>query len=654
MRNRIGIFIIEDSKNIDDCLIFSLLEFSKAVNELFVWAKSRELCEALQEETADFPGNIIVNQYRNTQEIFQRIGFDKLEAFDELLISNDNYYGPFYAWSEVMEDMAEGFYDFWTAIQENTDTRNLLSNSSFIVMQRKLLTSQCFKEYINQDIDASSNFVAYFIENGFRYGVYLSDIYQKYTGSYDLAVYRCGELIEHNVPILCKRAIRKKDYDISFSGQVQEAMKIIEKHYDFNTDMIIRDLIKSVNMRILFDNFPWNYVLPTEQVNNINRMSSNKTAVIICLYYEKCLRKNLSYLKNVPGYLGKFIVAKRPELVPQIKSIMEEEALNAEIIIAAENRGRDLSALLIEGRRLFDEYEYICFVHDKQTSGAADADIVGDEFNHLIFENMLGSTPYIEQVLNLFEENPFLGLLSPPEVLHGGYFSIIGNEWTNNYENTVQLADTLKIDAPIEIKQPPYALSTTFWCRTKALKKLISYQWKYNDFPDEPLEMDGTLNHAIERILMYVAQDAGYYTGIVQTTDFATRYLTCFKRMLDDALGVCHKKVFFNKHTDLMNDTSSQLLDFCRREGILYIYGAGGNASRLADFFDSQGIPFAGYIVTDGYRKKMYQGDKNIYQLSEIDLAEQNIKIVISVNKKLQKDIVRRFEENAFTRYYCL
>jgi hypothetical protein len=103
-----------------------------------------------------------------------------------------------------------------------------------------------------------------------------------------------------------------------------------------------------------------------------------------------------------------------------------------------------------------------------------------------------------------------------------------------------------------------------------------------------------------------------------------------------------------------MNDTSSQLLDFCRREGILYIYGAGGNASRLADFFDSQGIPFAGYIVTDGYRKKMYQGDKNIYQLSEIDLAEQNIKIVISVNKKLQKDIVRRFEENAFTRYYCL
>lgn len=56
-------------------------------------------------------------------------------------------------------------------------------------------------------------------------------------------------------------------------------------------------------------------------------------------------------------------------------------------------------------------------------------------------------------------------------------------------------------------------MGTAFWCRTEALRKLWSYPWKYDMFPSEPILSDGELNHAVERSLAYVAQEAGFYTA---------------------------------------------------------------------------------------------------------------------------------------------
>ena len=64
-----------------------------------------------------------------------------------------------------------------------------------------------------------------------------------------------------------------------------------------------------------------------------------------------------------------------------------------------------------------------------------------------------------------------------------------------------------------------------FWAKTDALKKLFEHGWKYEDFPEEPLPIDGTISHAIERVLGYVAQDAGYKTGVIMTDKIAAQLL---------------------------------------------------------------------------------------------------------------------------------
>jgi lipopolysaccharide biosynthesis protein len=49
-----------------------------------------------------------------------------------------------------------------------------------------------------------------------------------------------------------------------------------------------------------------------------------------------------------------------------------------------------------------------------------------------------------------------------------------------------------------------------FWARVDALRPIFAGQFGWEDYPEEPLPYDGTLLHAIERLLPFVAQKTGY------------------------------------------------------------------------------------------------------------------------------------------------
>ena len=55
----------------------------------------------------------------------------------------------------------------------------------------------------------------------------------------------------------------------------------------------------------------------------------------------------------------------------------------------------------------------------------------------------------------------------------------------------------------------------------KAMKKVFDKNWTYEDFPQEPLAVDGTISHAIERIYGFAAQAEGYYSAIGMSDVFA-------------------------------------------------------------------------------------------------------------------------------------
>ena len=55
-----------------------------------------------------------------------------------------------------------------------------------------------------------------------------------------------------------------------------------------------------------------------------------------------------------------------------------------------------------------------------------------------------------------------------------------------------------------------FPVGTMFWCRPEALRPLFELRLSWDDYPAELVPIDGTILHAIERTLPFVAQNQAY------------------------------------------------------------------------------------------------------------------------------------------------
>jgi glycosyltransferase involved in cell wall biosynthesis len=166
------------------------------------------------------------------------------------------------------------------------------------------------------------------------------------------------------------------------------------------------------------------------------------------------------------------------------------------------NRGRDIGAFLSGvGRDLLSRYDVVGHLHSKRSSSVADA-AVGEIWREFLWQNLVGGFyPMLDIVLAQFDEKSDLGLIFPEDPHLTG--------WADNFEIASSLAQRMGIKEPL----PPFfefPVGTMFWARTNALGPLFDLKFGWEDYPDEPLPYDGTLLHALERILPFVSRHAGY------------------------------------------------------------------------------------------------------------------------------------------------
>ena len=62
----------------------------------------------------------------------------------------------------------------------------------------------------------------------------------------------------------------------------------------------------------------------------------------------------------------------------------------------------------------------------------------------------------------------------------------------------------------VDIDQQSFPAGSMYWCRLQALRPLLDVQLSEAEFEDETGQVDGTLAHAIERIVIGAVQAAGY------------------------------------------------------------------------------------------------------------------------------------------------
>lgn len=465
------------------------------------------------------------------------------ESYEEIVFLDNSFYGPFNGFKEIFQMAKHHFAgaDFWgiwgVGQKTGEDARtSFYIHPSFIALKKKLFISDAFHDYCkslgnNKKADCfQKTFTSFFMDKNF-----LADCI--FFSDEDQDGY---EMIRSGAPVMTKEFFSASFSNIISSGIASNAKAVIdfiEKNTAYDTDMIYKDLIGSSDPFNLLSLLGNHFI-----VDESGEIRKSKDAVIVFhMYYEDQMDENLCRL-NAAALTADVIITTTSKDKAEIIAEKAERfsRLQKTMVLVSEGNGRDLAALLVSARPYLHKYRYIGFTHDKKSVHHESAS--GDGFKRIIVENIIASPEYVCGVINLFEKDKRLGLLVPPAPEHGKYFAVTGRRWAANFSYYQELCQKLNIEMNVDPRWSSFSLGTAFWCRYEALKELFSFDWHYYDFPPEPLPLNGSISHAIERSFPYIAKKNFYYSGIIYNKAFASMYLCSREYMLVDFMTLMNRQ----------------------------------------------------------------------------------------------------------------
>ncbi|WP_277187169.1 rhamnan synthesis F family protein [Caballeronia sp. BR00000012568055] len=189
---------------------------------------------------------------------------------------------------------------------------------------------------------------------------------------------------------------------------------------------------------------------------------------------------------------------KRAEIEKQV----QRNGVVAQVRLV-ENRGRDVGPFLDLLDELAGQCDVIGHVHGKRSLATEDvgADF-GDRWRNFLWQHLIGDdVPAMDLILQAFAGDSRLGLVFPEDP------HLIG--WEENFEIGEQLAARMSFEGAVP-RTLDFPVGTMFWARPAALKGLRALGLKAAEYPMEPLPVDGTILHAIERLVPVSAVQAGF------------------------------------------------------------------------------------------------------------------------------------------------
>ena len=178
-----------------------------------------------------------------------------------------------------------------------------------------------------------------------------------------------------------------------------------------------------------------------------------------------------------------------------IRSSIEGEAQ----VRVCSNRGRNLGPLLTTLWPELKGYDLLLHLHGKRS---VESDL-GESWRQKLLNTLLPDSATVQQLRQIFERDASLGLVmpQPPELIRP-YLN-----WGANFEMAALLAEGLQ--RPLHRSGVlVFPAGMMFWCRPAALEALTGL---CQELPPEPLAVDGTSLHALERLVVHSCEHAGLH-----------------------------------------------------------------------------------------------------------------------------------------------
>lgn len=235
-------------------------------------------------------------------------------------------------------------------------------------------------------------------------------------------------------------------------------------------------------------------------------------AVVMHIYYPDLWEEFAERLSGLDLEYDLFVtLTYRGEASEALSETIKAQFPDAHVSLLP-NRGRDILPFLsLVNAGLLDGYEAVCKIHTKKSPHRAD----GDTWRQHLIGGILP-----EQSLKLCLDS-FLADTEAAFWVADGQFYQDRKWWGTNFETTRQLL------RKVEIEITPDALSfpagSIYWLKPLMVGMLKALALDESRFDEEKGQVDGTVAHALERAMGFLAQAAGQ--TVRQTTELETRAL---------------------------------------------------------------------------------------------------------------------------------
>jgi lipopolysaccharide biosynthesis protein len=237
---------------------------------------------------------------------------------------------------------------------------------------------------------------------------------------------------------------------------------------------------------------------------NATPLDSGSVAVHLHLYYTDMLGEMVEYLNNIPQKYDLFVSVSRSTDIANVRERLKTALLNVERVIveAVPNRGRDIAPLIVQFGKRLSQYDIFGHFHTKKSPH----NLRLSDWCAKIFSQLMGPPKsgggHVNGILELLQTDAKV-------VFPEGRADIVKDRsgWSANYDLArilLQKYTELSIEDFPGVDFPEGGM---FWARGNVLRKMLELPLDYQDFPTEPIAADGTLAHALERLILVFASE---------------------------------------------------------------------------------------------------------------------------------------------------
>ena len=425
---RLGVFIFYDRDSIiDDYVLYMLDSLDKAVdNILFV-----SNCELNDEEIKKLDKyNLDINIRENIgldagafKYVYDKYGKDYLSEYDELILLNDTFFGPFKPFKNIINEMNDKDLDFWglTANFDSPDgTKKAIDGfihshiqTYFIAYRKSILESDFFNNYwskynINKNnsfedvVNHHESYFTYLLEKeGFKWDTYINlDHYKNENMKYNYNIYGYSSytLLKYfNCPFIKRKNFVFNKVDALYLNDgmdTSNSLKWIKENTNYDINMIYKNIIRLYKPYDIYQSLNLNYI-----VEKLEKNKKAKTLVIANIKDENAYDLSSLYFNNLKN--------------SDISLYTENKELSDKYNISYTDNL--YNNLMNEKDELIKKYDYICLLNlkDENTSfqEIVDSNIIRT------LENTVNSDSFVNGVIDIFENN-IINILFTPESFH--------------------------------------------------------------------------------------------------------------------------------------------------------------------------------------------------------------------------------------------